>query len=70
MTTNLKLFILIALISLAAIFVVQNAEVVELRFLLWKIGMSRALMFVFLLLIGFIIGWFARGHVIHKKVKA
>jgi len=63
---NLKLFIILALIALAAIFIVQNAEIVELRFLFWKIAMSRALMFVFLVLIGISVGWLLRGHALHK----
>lgn len=63
---NLKLFLMLALIALAAIFIVQNAEVVELRFLFWRIAMSRALMFVFLVLIGISVGWFLRGHMLHK----
>jgi len=64
---NIKL--VIALISIAAvsIFIVQNADVVDLQFMFWKISMSRALMFVFLMLIGIAIGWFLRGHLLHKK---
>jgi len=63
---NLKLFTTLVLIALAAIFIVQNADVVELRFLFWQIAMSRALMFVFLVLIGIAIGWLLRGHMLHQ----
>jgi uncharacterized integral membrane protein len=63
---NTKLIITLVLIALAAIFIVQNAEVVELRFLFWTIAMSRALMFVFLMLIGVGVGWALRGHFLHK----
>jgi len=63
---NLKLIVALVLIALAAIFVVQNVAVVEVRFLFWKIGMSRALMIVFLLLIGIAVGWLLRGHFPHK----
>ena len=63
---NLKLFGIVVLIALAAIFVVQNVEVVEVRFLFWKIAMSRALMFVFLVLIGMGVGWLLRGHQSHS----
>jgi uncharacterized integral membrane protein len=45
-----------------AVFIVQNAEVVELRFLFWELAMSRALMFVFLVLIGIAAGWLLHGH--------
>lgn len=64
---NLKFVTLLVLIGLAAIFIVQNAEVVELRFMFWKIAMSRALMFVFLLLIGVAVGWLWRGYLLHKS---
>lgn len=63
---NLKLFAVLALIALASIFIVQNADVVELRFLFWQMSMSRALMFVFLVLIGIVVGWLLRGHMLHK----
>jgi len=64
---NLKLFSILALIALIAIFIVQNAEVVELRFLFWTMAMSRALMFVFLVLVGIATGWLLRGHMLHKS---
>ncbi len=62
---NIKLFTTILLISLAAIFVVQNVAVLEFRFLFWKFEISRALMFIFLVLSRVIIGWFQRGHMLH-----
>lgn len=58
---NFKLFTTLGLIGLVAIFVTQNAEVVEIRFLFWTLEMSRALMFIFLLVFGIVIGWFLRG---------
>ena len=64
---NIKLLTTLILIALTTIFIVQNAEVVELRFLFWKMAMSRSLMFVFLLLSGIIIGWFLHGHMAKKN---
>ena len=49
--------IFLCLIAFVLIFVVQNAQVVEFRFLLWTISMSRALMLFGTLAIGFIAGW-------------
>jgi uncharacterized integral membrane protein len=66
---NTKLLITLFLIALAAIFIVQNVEVVEVRFLFWKMAMSRALMFVFLVLIGVATGWLLRGHTLRKSKK-
>jgi len=65
---NLKLIIVLSLIALGAIFIVQNVEVVELHILFWTISMSRALMFVFLLLIGIVVGWLLHGHMLHTKL--
>jgi len=64
---NMKLLITLILIVLATIFIVQNAEVVELRFLFWKMAMSRSLMFVFLVISGITIGWFLHGHMAKKN---
>ena len=52
--------IFVCLITLVLIFVVQNTQVVEFRFLVWTISMSRALMLFGTLAIGFIAGWLLR----------
>lgn len=64
---NLKLSIMLSLIALGAVFIVQNVDVVEIRFLFWTVSMSRALMFVFLIIIGLIVGWLLRGHMSRKN---
>lgn len=63
---NIKAYIGLALLLLVVVFIVQNATVVDIRFLLWNISMSRSLMIFFVLAIGIIIGWFTAGH-FHKK---
>lgn len=45
------------LIAFVLIFVIQNTQVVEFRFLVWTLSMSRALMLFGTLAIGFIAGW-------------
>lgn len=45
------------LIVFMLIFVVQNTQVVEFRFLVWTVSMSRALMLFGTLAIGFAAGW-------------
>ena len=64
---NFKLFVTLILVALSAIFIVQNADVVDLRFLFWTTSMSRSLMFVFLILIGIIIGWLLRVQMSRKR---
>ena len=49
--------IFLCLMTFVLIFVVQNTQVVEFRFLVWTISMSRALMLFGTLAIGFIAGW-------------
>jgi uncharacterized integral membrane protein len=49
--------IFICLIGLVVIFVLQNTQVVEVRFLIWTISMSRALILFATLAIGLIGGW-------------
>ena len=49
--------IFICLIGLVVIFVLQNTQVVEVRFLFWTVSMSRALMLFGTLVIGLIGGW-------------
>ena len=49
--------IFICLIGLVVIFVLQNIQVVEVRFLFWTISMSRALMLFGTLAIGLVGGW-------------
>jgi uncharacterized integral membrane protein len=49
--------IFVCLIALVLIFVFQNTQVVQFRFLVWTISMSRALMLFGTLAIGFIAGW-------------
>ena len=49
--------VFICLISLVIIFVLQNTQVVEVRFLFWTISMSRALILFATLAIGLIAGW-------------
>ena len=45
------------LIILVIIFVIQNTQVVEVKFLAWQVNMSRALMILCTLAIGLIAGW-------------
>ena len=46
---------------LAIIFIVQNIQTVDVTFLAWTITMSRALMLMIIIVIGFILGWAVCG---------
>lgn len=64
---NLKTSITFVLIALSVIFIAQNIEIVEVHFLIWQISISRAMLIIFLLLVGFVIGWLLHGYAMHKK---
>lgn len=64
---NYKLIISLVLIGLVVLFIVQNAAVVDIRFLFWTISMSRALMVFFLLAIGVLVGWMLHSHFTHRN---
>ncbi len=53
------LFIL--LIGVVLVFVAQNTQVVEVKFLLWSLSMSRALILLITLAIGLVGGWLLAG---------
>ena len=63
---NIRAYLGMVLLLLAVIFIVQNAAVVDIQLLFWKISMSRSLMIFFVLAIGIVIGWIAAGH-FHKR---
>ena len=54
---TIKRFFFLAVGIVFAIFVVQNAEVVEVRFLFWSAQASRALVLIGTLILGLVIGW-------------
>ena len=54
---TLKRIFILGIGIVFAIFVVQNAEVVEVRFLFWSAQASRALVLIGTLILGLVIGW-------------
>ncbi len=52
---------------LLVIFIVQNVAVMEIKFLFWKMSMSRSLIMFFLVIIGIAIGWFWKGVSVRNK---
>jgi putative membrane protein len=55
-----KTIIFVILAVLILLFVVQNTQVVETRFLVWTISMSRSLLLLGTFVIGVIAGWLVR----------
>jgi putative membrane protein len=58
MTPKRIAFLVLALIF--AVFVAQNAQVLEVRFLFWSTQVSRALVLLGTFILGLIVGWVSR----------
>ena len=54
---TLKRIFILGIGIIFAIFVFQNAQVVEVRFLFWSAQASRALVLIGTLILGLVIGW-------------
>jgi uncharacterized integral membrane protein len=52
-----KLWVVLVLLGLLGIFVLQNTQVLAVRFLFWKLEMSRALTLLGVLAVGLAVGW-------------
>jgi uncharacterized integral membrane protein len=52
-----KTIIILALIVFAFVMLIQNTQVVEVQIIFWKIAMSRIILILFMLIVGFGIGY-------------
>lgn len=60
-TQKLHLAIGITSTILIFVFILQNTEVVTVNFLFWKLEMSRVILILVLLLVGFLLGYIFRS---------
>jgi len=60
---NFKLGISFIITCLVLIFIFQNTAVIEIKFLLWSLTMSRSLLILIFVGVGIIVGWSLKGHV-------
>lgn len=67
---SFPLFLVLALTGVTIIFVSQNVAVVDMNFLFWTISMSRALLLIFTLAIGFLLGWFLHAYVSFRRARS
>jgi uncharacterized integral membrane protein len=65
-----SLFLVLALSGATIIFVSQNVAVVDVNFLFWTISMSRALLLIFTLVIGFLLGWFLHAYLSFRRARS
>lgn len=64
---NLRLVVGLVLAGLIVLFTLQNADVVELRFLFWVWSMPRAVMIFGVLATGILLGWLLSSWLHRKK---
>lgn len=57
---KLKLVITLVMLLLVFVFAVQNAAIIEVRFLFWVVEFPRSLLIFLMLLIGVVVGWFLK----------
>ena len=62
-----KTIITVLLVVLCLIILLQNTQMVTLRFLFWELGISRIFLLPLLIIVGFIIGYVAAK--VEKKPK-
>jgi uncharacterized integral membrane protein len=57
------------IIAFVILFVIQNTVVVEIQFLFWNIAMSRAILILFCVIIGILLGWLLSNYISIKRKK-
>ncbi|MBN1254770.1 MAG: LapA family protein [Deltaproteobacteria bacterium] len=67
-----KTIVILVLIGFFLIILIQNTQVVTLRLLIWKVGMSQIILVPLTMLIGFILGYIVAKVTsgTHKKKEA
>lgn len=65
----MRLYPILALALIAALFIVQNVAAVDVNFLFWTVSMSRALLIIFTLAIGVLLGWLLHGYHAYRRAK-
>jgi len=66
---NIKLLLVLVLAGFAVLFIIQNASVVEIQFLIWSIRMSLSILMFLLLAIGILMGWSLHSYLKYRKNK-
>ena len=57
----MKRIVLFIIAAPVLLFIVQNIQVAEVRFLIWHIAMPQALLILLIFVSGFLIGWILRA---------
>ncbi len=63
------MILVMILTGLAVVFIVQNAQVAELRFFVWTLAMSQALLLFLVLATGVLAGWVLHAWFAHRRAR-
>jgi len=66
---KLKVIASVLLAGFALVFIFQNVNVVNIRFLFWTLSLSRSLLMVSFFVTGLLAGWLLHSYSIQKKKK-
>jgi len=66
---KLKVIASVLLAGFALVFIFQNVNVVNIRFLFWTLALSRSLLMFSFLLIGLALGWFLHSYSLQRRQK-
>ena len=58
---NIKMVLVLVMICLIVVFAIQNAEALEVRFLVWTFALRRAVMLFVVFALGVVVGWIWRS---------
>jgi len=64
-----KIILSVILASLVLIFIIQNYAVIDIRFFLWTLSISSALLMFLIFLIGLILGWSLHSYSTYSRKK-
>lgn len=67
---NGKLLLTLLLSGIVIMFVIQNMAIVDIKFFIWTLSVSGALLFILLFTFGAVFGWLLHGYSTHRKKAA
>lgn len=66
---HLKIILMVIVACLALVFTIQNVAAVTVSIFFWEFSLSLALLIFFILLFGFLIGWFLHSFFAYRQEK-
>ena len=64
-----KIILSVVLLVLVQLFIFQNMEIVQIRFLFWTLTISRVFLMFSMLITGIFIGWLVNSYLHHHRKK-